>query len=150
VCAYASMYTSMPLCQHVNKYMSVHLCMYVRVYVHDILRVYLRVYVCMDVRTYVRACVCMDGCTYVCIYQHSPWFVFQLSRRATRTLDISIAVAFMLTLKMDEEALDRCIEKTLWCKLQYCEQKTTCQSCLCNMYTHMNYIKNPICTHIQT
>ena len=28
--------------------------------------------------------------------------------------DQSLAAAFMLTLKMDEEALDRCIEKALW------------------------------------
>ena len=113
--------------------------MYVRVYVHDhdTLSVYVCVYVCMDIRTYVCVCVCMYGCSNVYIYQHSPWVVSQLSRRATRTLDISIAVAFMLTLKMDEEALDRCIEKTLWCKLHYCEQKTTCQSCLCNMHTHI-------------
>jgi len=46
-----------------------------------------------------------------------------MSGHATHTLDIVIAVAFMLTLKMDEEALDRCIEKTLWCMSHFCRRK---------------------------
>jgi hypothetical protein len=29
-------------------------------------------------------------------------------------LEIAVAISFMMTLKMDEEALDRCIEKALW------------------------------------
>ena len=37
-----------------------------------------------------------------------------LSPLTSHALDIAVAIAFMLTLKMDEEALDRCIEKALW------------------------------------
>jgi hypothetical protein len=55
--------------------------------------------------------------------QISLWVVSQISRHGTRTLDIAISVAFMLTLKMDEEVLDRCIEKTLWCMPHYYNRK---------------------------
>jgi hypothetical protein len=37
-----------------------------------------------------------------------------LSPLRSHALDIGVAIAFMLTLKMDEEALDRFIEKALW------------------------------------
>jgi len=79
---------------------------------------------CTGVCTCVYTCVCVYRCMYVCMYQNSLWCVSQLTRHTTRTLDIAVAVAFMLTLKMDEEALDRCIEKNLWCKPHNCKEKT--------------------------
>lgn len=79
----------------------------------------------MDVCLPVCVSVCVFVGMYVCmsIYLHSLGLAFfpplflnlsQKPQRASRTLDMAVAVAFMLTLKMDEEALDRCIEKTLW------------------------------------
>jgi len=76
-------------------------------------------YVCTYICLYVSLYVCM----HVCILENLLWCISQMSGHATRTLDIAIAVAFMLTLKMDEEALDRCIEKTLWCMPHYCKRK---------------------------
>jgi hypothetical protein len=43
------------------------------------------------------------------------------SSTPTVLFDERLAIAFMLTLKMDEEAMDRCIEKALWSVLSSVE-----------------------------
>jgi hypothetical protein len=65
----------------------------------------------------LRASPFMDGYTIAAIYvllQRSGLSSAGSSTLTTHALDTAVAIAFMLTLKMDEEALDRCLEKGLW------------------------------------